>query len=63
MNIFEKILSFLKFEMNIPTNYGWFHIMCLFIMTLIILVLYIKRPNLKKTILTMSTIMILFEYL
>lgn len=61
MNIFEKILSFLKFEMNTPTNYGWFHIMCLFIMTLIILVLYIKRPNLKKTILTMSTIMILFE--
>lgn len=48
MNIFEKILSFLKFEMNIPTNYGRFHIMCLFIMTLIILVLYIKRPNLKK---------------
>lgn len=61
MNILEKIIKFLQFEMNKPTSYGWFHIMCLLITIIVIYILIKKRPNLKKTILSISVIMLLFE--
>lgn len=32
MNTFEKILAFLDGEMPVPTWFGWYHILCLFIL-------------------------------
>ena len=62
MQYLEKVLSFLQsFKMIKPTNYGWFHILCLIITILITIVLIYKKPNKKKTMLVISIIMILFE--
>ena len=62
MQYIEKIISFLQsFRMIKPTNYSWFHIVCLIITILITLVLIYIKPNKKKTVLIISIIMILFE--
>lgn len=61
MNILEKIIKFLQFEMEEPTLYGWFHILSLVLTVVIIILLAYKKPNVKKTILIMSIIMIIFE--
>ena len=62
MQYLEKVLSLLQsFKMIKPTNYGWFHILCLIITILITIVLIYKKPNKKKTMLVISIIMILFE--
>ncbi len=62
MNQLEKILSFLQsFKMIKPTNYSWFHIVCLIITILITIILIYKKPSKKKTMLIISIIMVLFE--
>ena len=58
----ENILSYLQsFRMARPTNYSLFHIVCLIITILITLFLIFKKPNMKKTVLIISIIMIIFE--
>lgn len=62
MNTLEKILSFLQsFRIVKPTNYSLFHIVSLIITIILTIVLINKKTNLKKTILVISIIMILFE--
>lgn len=61
MEVLENIIGYLQFKMNRPELYGWFHITSLIVMILMILILIWIRPNVKKTLLVMSTIMILFE--
>ncbi|MBQ8193577.1 MAG: YwaF family protein [Bacilli bacterium] len=43
MNFFEKILYFLQGEMNEPTAFGWFHIMCLILVLIMVFYLYKRR--------------------
>lgn len=60
--MFLDLLSFLKsFRIVKPTNYGLFHIVSICITILISVFLIYKKPNLKKTILVMSIIMVFFE--
>lgn len=61
MNILEQIINYLNFQMETPNDYGWFHILSLIIMILIIIVLSIKKPNIKKVLFVCSLIMIVFE--
>lgn len=62
MNVLEDILSFLQsFRIVKPTNYGLFHIVSLVITILITVILIYKKPNIKRTVLVMSIIMLLFE--
>lgn len=61
MRIIENITEFLQFKMEIPTMYGWFHILCLALIAVIIAVLAWKKPDVKKTILVISSIMLFFE--
>lgn len=65
MNIFEKILVFLDGNMERPHSYGLFHIICLAIMILsIILIIKKYKGNSekgRKIILTLSIICLLFE--
>lgn len=60
MNIFEKILIFLDSNMVEPTNYGWFHILCLL---LLVLVIYLtkKIKNDRKLIFIISILCIGLE--
>ena len=49
MNFVEKILYFLQGDMEVPTAFGWFHIMCLIIAFGMIFFLYkIKRQYSEK---------------
>ncbi len=40
MNFLEKILYFLQTEMNEPKAFGWFHLICLFIVVIVLIYLY-----------------------
>ena len=43
MNAFEKILYFLQGEMVEPVAFGWFHILCLTLTTIVIFILFKRR--------------------
>lgn len=45
MNIFEKLILLLQKEMDTPKPYGWFHLLCVGIMILFIIILYKRRNN------------------
>lgn len=45
MNMFEKILYFLQGEMETPKAYGWFHFLWIFLMTITIIILFLKRKS------------------
>ena len=67
MNILERVLYFLNnFEMNRPTIFGWFHILCIFITILMIFILYKQRNNyneskLKKVLLIYGLVALILE--
>jgi len=49
MNCFEKILLFLQGEMNTPTVFGWFHLICVLLTIISIIVLYkLRYKNSEK---------------
>ncbi len=48
MNIFEKIIYLLQAKMNRPQSYGYFHIICLAITFIILLILYLNKHKYKK---------------
>ena len=49
MNLFEKILYFLQGEMEEPVAFGWFHLMWLFFVLVMIIFLYKnKKKNSEK---------------
>lgn len=66
MNLIHKIFSLIDWTMKTPTNYGWFHIMSLIIM-IIVVVMIIKslkgNPDrvVKKTLLGFSVISLTLE--
>ncbi len=45
MNLFEKFLYFLQGEMSTPVSFGWFHLLCIFIMICFAVLLFFKRKN------------------
>jgi len=45
MNLYERIINSLNFEMETPTPFGWFHLMCIGIMLISIVILYKKRKE------------------
>ena len=45
MNNFEKLIIFLQSEMVEPKPFGWFHLLCLLISSLIILYLFVIRKT------------------
>lgn len=61
MNLLENILNLLNFQMNTPTDYGWFHVLSLIVLVFLIVILIIKKPNIKKVLFISSLIMIIFE--
>lgn len=68
MNIFEKILYFLQGEMSEPQPFGWFHLLCIFIMLFIIVILYTRRKHhnekqLKVVLATYGIIALILELL
>lgn len=48
MNLFERITYALDKTMNTPTNYGWFHLMCIGIMLITTILLCIYFKDAKK---------------
>ena len=68
MNLFEKILYILQTDMNVPTAFGGYHLMCIGIMITLILYLYQKRnkyneKQLKKVLFTYGSITLILEIL
>lgn len=61
LTVLEKIIEFLQFEMTEPEMYGWYHILCLFVMLLTIVALSFKKLDTKKLLLCFSIIMIVLE--
>lgn len=61
MKMLESIISFLQFRMQRPTIYGWFHILCIVCVIGVTIFLVLKKYDVKKTLLVLSTIMLLFE--
>lgn len=58
MNWFEKILVALDAKMTRPTNYGWFHLLCIALVILVtILIAFLIKKNREKT-----TRIVLFTY-
>lgn len=43
MNLFERILYFLQGKMVKPTAFGWFHILWLFLVVIVIFILYKRK--------------------
>lgn len=67
LNFFESVIEFLSYEMNqVPTIYGWFHIMFLIIIA-VITIICIKRfkgatnIEINKFLRTTAVIMLIFE--
>lgn len=58
MNIFEKILSFLQFEMTEPTPYGWFHLMWIAIVIAVTVFLCVKFKNCDDKIFRRITLIV-----
>ena len=68
MNIFEKFLYFLQGEMNRPNPWGWFHILWIIVMLLVIFILYKVRnryseKRLKIVLATYGVIAFILELL
>lgn len=68
MNLFEKILYFLQKEMPEPTPFGWYHLLCIGIMLLFIIILFIRRKKhndkqLKIVLATYGIIVLVLEIL
>ena len=68
MNLFERLLYFLQGEMIMPKPFGWFHMLCILIMCLFIIVLYFKRKKynekqLKLILGTYGIIAFILEFL
>lgn len=68
MNLIEKILYCLQSKMNTPKPFGWFHLLCIFIMFIVIMFLYLKRKKynnkqLKIVLATYSIIALVLEIL
>jgi len=66
MNFFEKSLYFLQGEMERPTAFGWFHLLCIGIMLLAIVLLYCFRKKynekrLKTLLLTYGSVAFILE--
>jgi len=45
MNTIEKVLLFLQGEMETPKPYGWYHLLCLFIMIVFLVILFLRRKK------------------
>ena len=45
MNFFEKILFSLQKTMERPIPYGWYHLLCICLSIIFIIILYIRRKN------------------
>jgi len=45
MNFFEKCIYSLQVTMNRPRPYGWFHLLCIFLVIISLIFLYTKRKN------------------
>ncbi len=58
-----KFINLLHLEMNMPKTYGYFHILCLFLVLLTLFILYKTKPNIHKVILYYSLIAFLLEFL
>jgi len=68
MNIFEQILHVLEGKMETPKVFGWFHIMCLTIVFVVIILLYRNKKNndekqLKRVLGTYAFIALILEIL
>ena len=68
MNLFEKLLYFLQGEMNEPTAFGWFHILWLILVVIIIFVLYKRKKyysenQLKKVLGIYGVVALILETL
>ena len=68
MNWFERFVIFLQSEMEIPTRFGWFHVGCLIITFVFILILAIRvkkysNKQLKLVIGTYGIVAFIFELL
>ncbi len=67
MNIFEKLIHKLSGEMTTPTNYSWFHLMCVAIViavTVAVCILFARKKDekvLKTVTLVVWSVMFLFE--
>lgn len=61
MNILEKIITFLQFKMETPTPYGWFHLLSVLLIILLIVFLAVKKFKTKRVLFVLSVIMLLFE--
>lgn len=58
MNLFEKILYFLQKEMETPKPYGWFHLICIFLIIVSVIILF----NLKNRYSEKQLKIVLFVY-
>lgn len=68
MNIFEKFILSLQTTMEEPVAFGWFHLLCLSLTLLMILVLFLIRKKynekqLKKVLLIYGLIVLILEIL
>ena len=68
MNLFEKILYFLQGEMTEPTPFGWFHILCLSIVVIVLVFLYSRKKfynekQLKKVLGVYGIVALILEIL
>lgn len=68
MNLFKSFINLLQKEMTTPKAYGIFHFSCIGIMTLLILILYLKRKKanerqLKIVLLSYGFIALILELL
>ena len=45
MSLFDSIMNFLQTPMEDPKPFGWFHLMCIAIMTIVIVILFLRRKK------------------
>ena len=45
VNLFEKILYMLQFEMEEPNPFGWFHLMWIAFILIALIILFLLRKN------------------
>ena len=61
MGVLESVIEFLQFEMKEPDLYGWFHLLCLGIMIVLIALLSLLKIETRKLLLVFSLVMITLE--